>query len=154
MAFSFAVTDPTGNTASTATVSLYVSPTSAIITASNMTPGQSVSGIVYVSNTGTVDEYWQTTINWSPTGSTSTAAATRLADELHVSVTAGSPTATTPVFAGTLYSLIDQPGSPGQPLPLSLGTENVQFAVSLPASATAPYEGIDMGFDIVFVALS
>ena len=155
MAFSFAVVDPTGNTASTATASVTVSPTTAIITGSNMTPGSSVTGVANVSNTGTVDEFYQVTVNWSPTGSTSTSAATRLVQELVVSVTAGSPSATTtPVFAGSMLTLVDQPASPGQSLPLSVGNENVQFLVSLPSSATSSYESIDVGFDIVFVGLT
>lgn len=155
MAFSFAVVDPTGNTTTTATTAVNVSPTTSIITGSNFTPGSSVTGVANVSNTGTVDEFYQVTINWSPTGSTTTGAATRLVDELVVSVTAGSPNATaSPVFAGTMYDLVDQPASPGQSLPLSIGNENVQFVVTLPSTASSSYQGIDVGFDIVFVALS
>lgn len=155
MAFSFATVDPSGNTTSTATTSLTVSPVSAIITASNFTPGSSVTGVANVSNTGTVDEFYQVTINWSPTATTTTSAATRLVKELVVSVTAGSPSATaSPVFAGSMYNLIDQPTSPGQSLTLATGNENVQFAVNLPSSASSTYQGIDVGFDIVFVGLS
>lgn len=155
MAFTFAATDPAGNTTTTATASVTVSPTSAIITASNMTPGQTATGTVNVSNTGTVDEFYQVTVNWSPTGTTTQGAATRLVSELLVSVNAGSPSATSsPVFAGTMYSLIDKPASPGQALTLATGNENVQFQVILPSTATASFEGIDVGFDIVFVALT
>lgn len=155
MAFSFAVVDPTGNSSNTGTVSVAVSPTSAIITDTNMTPGSSATGVTNVSNTGTVDEFYQVTINWSPTGTTSTGAATRLVQELVVSVTAGSPTATaSPIFAGSMIDLLDQPASPGQSLPLSVGNENVQFEVFLPSTTSSSYESIDVGFDIVFVALS
>ncbi len=155
MAFTFSVTDPTGNQTNTATASVTVSPTSAIITATNMTPGTTATGVVNVSNTGTVDEFYQVTINWSPTGTTTQAAATRLVSELVVSVSAGSPSATaSPVFAGTMYNLIDKPASPGQQLTLATANENVQFEVVLPSTAQASYEGINVGFDIVFVALT
>lgn len=155
MAFSFSIVDPTGNTTDTATVSLVVSPDTAIITGANITPGESLSGTVNASNTGSVDEFYQITVNWSPSGSTSTSAATRLVNALIVSVTAGSPSASlSPVFAGSMSSLIDQPASPGQSLPLSVGNENVAFTVNLPSDATSSLEGIDVGFDIVFVALS
>jgi len=139
----------------TGDVSLTVSPTTAIITDTNMTPGSQTVGIVNVSNTGTVDEFYQITVNWSPTGNTSNSAAARLVSELVVSVTAGSPSVTaTPLFTGSLYNLVDQPASPGQALPLSVGTENVQFQITLPSTASTSYEGIDVGFDLVFVASS
>jgi hypothetical protein len=155
MAFLFSVVDPTGNTVTTGDASLTVSPTTAIITAANMTPGSQAVGVVNVSNTGTVDEFYQLTVNWSPTGNTTNSAAARLVNELVVSVTAGSPTATaTPLFAGTMYQLVDQPASPGQSLPLSVGNENVQLEVILPSTASSPYQGIDVGFDLVFVASS
>jgi hypothetical protein len=155
LAFSFEIVDPTGNTSTTADVSLTVSPTSAIITSANMTPGSSTTGVVNVSNTGTVDEFYQITINWSPTGTTTQSAATRLVSELVVSVSAGSPSATaTPLFAGSMIDVVDTPASPGQSLPLSVGNENVQFEVVLPSTATSVYQNIDIGFDIQFVALS
>jgi len=155
MAFTFSVTDPTGNQTNTGTTSVTVSPTTAIVTATNMTPGSSATGVVNVSNTGTVDEFYQITVNWSPAGTTTQAAATRLVSELVVSVSAGSPDATaSPVFAGTMYDLIDRPASPGQQLALATGNENVQFEVILPTGAQATYQTIDVGFDIVFVALS
>lgn len=153
MAFLFQVVDPSGNVIDTASASLTVSPTSAIITVTNLVPGSSVLGTVNVSNTAGVDEFYQVTANWSPSGSTVNSAAARLVNELVVSVNAGSPSATaTPLFAGTLYGLVDQPASPGQSLPLSVGNENVQFQVLLPSNATSVYQGIDVGFDIVFVA--
>ena len=155
MAFTFSVTDPTGNQANTATASVTVSPTSAIVSATNMTPGTTATGVVNVSNTGTVDEFYQVTINWSPTGTTTQAAATRLVSDLVVSVSAGSPDATaSPIFAGTMYDLIDRPASPGQALSLTTANEDVQFQVILPSTAPSALEGIDVGFDIVFVALT
>ncbi len=155
MAFTFGITDPTGNQANTGDVALAVSPTDAIVTATNMTPGSTATGVVNVSNTGSVDEFFQVTVNWSPGGTTTQSAATRLVSELLVSVTAGSPDATaSPLFAGTMSALIDQPTSPGQDLTLATGNENVQFDVILPANAQATYQNIDVGFDIVFVALS
>ncbi|CAB1127830.1 conserved protein of unknown function [Candidatus Hydrogenisulfobacillus filiaventi] len=153
MAFLFQVVDPSGNVIDTATASLAVSPTTAIITATNLVPGSTVIGTVNVSNTAGVDEFYQITANWSPSGSTVNSAAARLVNELVVSVTAGSPSATaTPLFTGSLYGLVDQPASPGQALPLSVGNENVQFQITLPANATSVFQGIDVGFDIVFVA--
>lgn len=155
MAFSFQVIDPTGNSASTADPTIVVSPPSAVITATNMTPGSTATGTVNVSNTSGVDLFYTITANWSPSGSTTQSAATRLANELIVSVTAGSPSATaSPVFVGTLAALVDQPASPGQELPLAVGNENVQLELVLPSDAVASYEGIDVGFDIVFVALT
>ncbi len=154
MAFTFSVTDPAGNQADTGSTSLTVSPDTAIITSNNITPGTTATGVVSVSNTGTVDEFYQITINWSPSGTTTQAAATRLVNELVVSVTAGSPEATaSPAFAGKMYAPLDQPASPGQQVTLATGNEDVQFQVVLPSTATASFQNIDVGFDIVFVAL-
>ena len=49
-------TNSTNGVLDTADVSIVVSPSSGVINTTNMLPGQSVQGIINVSNTGTVDE--------------------------------------------------------------------------------------------------
>jgi hypothetical protein len=137
----------TANTTATANVGIVISPTSAVINATNMTPGQSVSGTINVSNTGTVDEFYFITGQWSPTGTSTRTQATRLASGLNVSVTVGL----TVLYAGSLYSLIDQPPA-GRPLALLTGNENVGFQFTLPSTATRDLMNIDLSTDLVFVA--
>jgi hypothetical protein len=140
----------TVNVTGTASVDIVVSPTSAIVNATNMTPGQSVSGTLNVSNTGTVDEYYFITGRWTPGGTSTNIQATRLASALDVSVTVGA----TVLYAGPLYNLIDQPPSPGRQLTLATGNENVAFQFILPSTATRDLLNIDLTTDLVFVATS
>lgn len=149
MAFLFE-TSETNNATDTGTVSLVVSPAASVILDTNMTPGSSVSGLINVSNTGTVDEFYTITANWTPISPTTDSAATRLANELAVSVTVG----TTPLYVGSLYGLVDEPASPGRSLLLATPAEDVSVTVTLPATAGPVFQGINLGFDLDFVASS
>jgi hypothetical protein len=53
-----------------------------------------------------------------------------------------------------MHDLIDQPANPGQGLTLTTGNEDLQFEIILPSTATASFQNIDVGVDIVFVGLS
>jgi hypothetical protein len=150
MAFNVLVTDPAGNTLTTASPIIDVMPASAVITATNLIPGAAAAGDLVVSNVGGVDVFYTLTADWFPTGSTTYSAATRLANELIVSVTTG----TTDLFTGALAGLVDQPASPGQALTVATGFNSVHVEVLLPLSAEPSYEGIDLGFDLVFVGLT
>jgi hypothetical protein len=132
-----------------ADVSIVASPASGVIDATNMLPGQSVQGIINVSNTGTVDETYYVTAAWKGGGTTTDHHAAILAEYLNVSVTASPGTS---IFTGTLNALIDQPASPGQALALITGNEDVTFEFTLPITVSTVVKNIDLAIDFIFVA--
>ncbi len=142
-------TNSTNGILDTADVSIVVSPSSGVINTTNMLPGQSVQGIINVSNTGTVDETYYVTAAWKGGGTTTDHRAAILAEYLNVSVTASPGTS---IFTGTLNALIDQPASPGQALALTTGNEDVTFVFTLPATVSTVVNNIDLAIDFVFVA--
>lgn len=148
MAFTYTASS-TGSTLQTETVSIEVSPASGVITAT-MLPGDSVSGTINVSNTGTVDEYYFVTADWKAADDTTPSLAALLAHNLNVSVAVG----VTDLFAGKLEDLIDRPDSPGRELTLETASEDVSFNFTLPADAGNAVQDIDLAIDFVFVATS
>lgn len=150
MAFT-AQTSVTTNSTTNASVGIEVSPSSAIITATNLLPGSTSSGTTNVSNTGSVDEYYFISADWSA-NSFSNSLTTILANTLNVSVTAGSPG--TSLYTGTLAGLIDKPASPGRALTQATGNEDVQFTIALPSTAGTLVNALDLNVDFIFVASS
>jgi hypothetical protein len=148
MAFTFE--DPvTANQTNTGTVSISVSPSTSVIVDTNMAPGASVTGSVSVTNDGSLDAYYTLTADWSPTGSSTIWAATRLANLLSVDVSASTGGL---IYSGVLGGLVDQPATP--PLLASGASDIVSVTVTLPSTAGTVYQGIDLGFDLDFVAAS
>ncbi|MDI3534927.1 MAG: hypothetical protein PWQ82_1292 [Thermosediminibacterales bacterium] len=151
MAFTFtAVADPavTDNSLDSANVDITVSPTSGVISESNMLPGDSTQGVVNVSNTGDVDCYYFISADWKAGGTTTASKAALLANKLAVSVSSGA----TSLYTGTLANLIDKPDSPGRQLTLATGNEDVTISISLPSTAGSIYQNIDVDVDFLFVA--
>lgn len=139
----------TNSNLNSADVSIVVSPSSGVINATNLLPGDSVQGIINVSNTGNVDQYYYITASWKGSGTTTDHRAAILAYYLNVSVTASPSTV---LYTGNLAGLIDQPASPGQPLPLTTGNEDVVFDFILPSTVGSVINDIDMSIDFIFVA--
>jgi hypothetical protein len=142
-------TNSSGGTLDTANVSIVVSPSSGVINTTDMLPGQSVQGIINVSNTGSVDENYYVTAAWKGGGTTTDHRAAILAEYLNVSVTASPGTS---IFTGSLNALIDQPASPGQALALINANEDVTFDFTLPSTVSTVVNNIDLSIDFVFVA--
>ncbi len=138
-----------GSSLDTANVAIVVSPATGVITTTNMLPGQSIQGIINVSNTGNVDEYYYVTAAWKGGGTTPDHRAAILAEYLNVSVTASPDTS---LFTGSLSALIDQPASPGQALALATGNEDVTINFTLPVTVSTVVNNIDLAIDFVFVA--
>ncbi|HWP96818.1 MAG TPA: hypothetical protein VN426_08195 [Syntrophomonadaceae bacterium] len=150
MPLDFTVTSTNSNLG-TADVSIVASPASGVINTTNMVPGQTVQGMINVSNTGNIDEFYYVTAAWNGAAPTSDHKAALLAEYLNVSVTA-SPS--TNIFTGKLSALVDQPASPGQALTLTTGNEDVIFSFNLPATVSPVLNNIDLSIDFVFVASS
>jgi hypothetical protein len=148
MPFTYSANSENG-TLDTADVGIVVSPSSGIISTSNMLPGDSVQGVINVANTGTVNEYYYVTAAWKGGAATTDHKAAILAEYLNVSVTASPGTS---IFTGSLKALIDQPASPGQALALTTGNEDVTFAFNLPSTVSTVVNNIDLSIDFVFVA--
>ena len=147
MAFS-AQTNVTSNSSTNASVDIQVSPASSIITATNLIPGgAATTGLTNVSNTGTVDEFYSISADWSA-DSFSDKMTAILANTLNISVSTGG----TNLYDGTLAGLIDQPASPGRALTQATGNEDVEFSVSLPSTAGDIVNALDINVDFIFVA--
>lgn len=146
MAFTYTASS-TGSTLQAETVSIEVSPTTGVLVAT-MLPGDSVSAVINVSNTGTVDEYYFVTADWKASDVTTTSLAALLAYNLNVSVSAGA----TSLYTGKLDALIDRPDSPGQALTLITANEDVTFDFTLPSTVGNAVQDIDLAIDFVFVA--
>lgn len=145
------VISSTNNTLDSADVSIVVSPASGVINTTTLVPGQTVQGLINVSNTGNVDEHYYVTAAWKPGGTTSDHKAALLAEYLNVSVTASPSTS---LFTGKLTELIDQPSSPGRALTQATGNEDVIFSFNLPSTVSPVVNNIDLSIDFVFVASS
>ena len=146
MAFS-ALSSVILNSTSNASVDIDVSPASAIITATNLIPGDNVVGTTNVSNTGSVDMYYSISADWSA-DSYSDKLTAILANTLNVSVSTGG----TNLYDGPLAGLIDQPASPGRQLTLVTDNEDVEFNISLPLTAGSLVQALDINIDFIFVA--
>lgn len=139
------------NLTTSASVDITLSPTTAIIDEENMTSGDSVTGTLNVSNTGTVDEYYFVSADWTPR--TKTASLTTIfANTLSVSVVADPGGADEVLFAGVLNDLIDRPDSPGRELTLDTEEEDVDFTITLPEDSSNLVQSLDIDVDFVFVA--
>jgi hypothetical protein len=129
----------TGNTFSTGTVDIATSPTSALVTFSNMAPGDKVTAPITVTNAGTLQLRYAIT--------TSIAGSTTLSDGLTLRIKSGVSSCTdagfgvggTSLYAGTLTA-----GAVGDPTPgAQVGdrtldpsaSEVLCFQVELPTSA-------------------
>lgn len=152
MALTFtAQADPsnTGNVAQAGTVSITLSPTTAVITMSPMLPGDSATGVINVSNTGTVDCFYTLSADWAAATGTTSRLATVLANKLNASVAVGA----TSLFTGKLVDLRDQP-SPARALTLATGNEDVSITLALPSGTGNIVQGVGLNVDFVFVASS
>lgn len=136
-----------GNSTTNASVDITLSPTTAIISATNLKPGDSATGTLNVSNTGSLDAYYFISADWSP-NSYSNSLTAILANTLNVSVVVGG----TALYTGTMNNLIDRPDSPGRQLTLTTGNENVDFTIALPSDAGNLVKALDINVDFVFVA--
>ncbi|MDI3279878.1 MAG: hypothetical protein QJR13_00705 [Bacillota bacterium] len=145
------LTDPsvTGNTATTATVSIAVSPSAGALTATNLLPGSSATGTIAVSNVGDVDVLYFLSADWRAAGTTTATLASLLAHKLVISVEAGSPATT--LYAGSLAGLIDQPSPGGRSL-AAASAEDVRLTLLLPSGAGNVVQGLDLDIDFIFVA--
>jgi hypothetical protein len=141
----------TESTLQTANVAIEVSPASGVLSATSLLPGDSVSAVINVSNTGDVDEYYFVSADWKASPGTTTSHAALLAANLNVSVSA-SPGGD--IYTGSLSGLIDKPESPGQQLTLATGNQDVTFTFTLPSDVGNIVEGVDITLDFVFVATS
>jgi len=141
----------TGNILQTGNVSIEVSPASGVLSATSLLPGNSVSAVINVSNTGDVDEYYFVSADWKASPGTTPSQAALLAANLNVSVSA-SPGGS--IYTGPLSGLIDRPDSPGQALPLATGNQDVTFTFTLPSDVGNIVENVDITLDFVFVATS
>ncbi|MEJ6949867.1 hypothetical protein [Natronospora cellulosivora (SeqCode)] len=140
------------NFSSNASVDITLSPTDAIIEESNVKTGDSFSGALNVSNTGSIDSYYFVSANWTPRNY-SPSLTTILANTLTVSVVADPADTEEVLFTGVLNDLLDQPASPGRELTLATGEEDVEFTISLPQDAGNIVQGLDVDIDFIFVAV-
>ena len=130
------------NTFSTGTIVLSTSPTSALVTYSNMFPGDSVTGTLAVSNTGTGD------LRYAMTSSSTDTDSKHLAAQLTLVVkTEGTDCTTfdrTTVYTGTLGSAAfgnPASGADTDDRNLTAGSsENLCFKVSLASSTGNAYQ--------------
>ncbi|MFW5980287.1 MAG: hypothetical protein ACOCQ2_02885 [Halanaerobiales bacterium] len=140
------------NYSTNASVDITLSPSDAIIEENNVRTGDSFSGTLNVSNTGSVDQYYFVSANWSPRNY-SPSLTTILANTLTVSVTADPDDDEASLYTGVLNDLIDQPASPGRELTLDTGEEDVQFTITLPEDAGNIVQALDIDVDFIFVAV-
>lgn len=145
------IADPsnTGNTVSTASVNIIISPTTPIFNITNMLPGESYTGTINIANTGTVDVFYFVSADWRESGTTTPGMATILASKLHVTVEAGIPHVL--LFDGVLKDLIDKPDS-GRLL-LTATSEDILFALTLPAETGNIVQNTSIIIDFIFVAV-
>ena len=148
MAFT-AQTSVINNSTTNASVDIAVSPDSAIITATNLSPGSAVTGATTVSNTGTIDEYYFVSADWTE-ANFSVSRTTILANTMNVSVVVSPDTG---LYTGTLAGLIDQP-SGGRQITTADRDEDLLITVALPTDAGNLVMGVDANIDFVFVATS
>ncbi|NPV80889.1 MAG: hypothetical protein HPY52_11530 [Firmicutes bacterium] len=138
----------TGNQVLTATVSVAISPESAVLASPALLPGASVVGTVAVSNAGDVNCLYFISANWAAAGTTTASMAQILAGSLNVSVVASPPTTT--IYTGALTGLVDQP-SGGQSLPLG-SVQEATFTLALSPDAGNLVQNQDLSIDFIFVA--
>ncbi|MGE5592357.1 MAG: hypothetical protein ACM3X3_01575 [Betaproteobacteria bacterium] len=138
----------TGNQVLTATVSIAISPETAVLASPPLLPGASVTGTVAVSNAGDVDCLYFVSADWAAVSPTTASMAHILASSLNVSVVASPPTTT--IYTGALTGLVDQPAG-GQSLPLG-SVQEVAITVALDAGAGNLVQNRDLSVDFVFVA--
>lgn len=138
----------TGNQVLTATVSVAISPESAILASPPLLPGASVVGTVAVSNAGDVACLYFVSADWAAVSPTTASMAQILASSLNVSVVASPPTTT--IYTGVLTGLVDQP-SGGHSLPLG-SVQEVTFTLALQADAGNLVQNKDLSIDFIFVA--
>lgn len=138
------------NSASTAEVSLAISPDTAIFSPANLVPGQSVgSPEIQVSNTGDVDVFYYIFADWRPGGTTTLPEARILADRLNIHIEASPNTV---LYDGSISGLRNQPNT-GRLL-VSPEDDVLQFVVSLPNTAGDLVQNLELDVDLVFVAQS
>lgn len=138
----------TGNQVLTATVSIAISPESAVLASPPLLPGASVVGTVAVSNAGDVNCLYFVSADWAAVSPTTASMAQILAGSLNASVVASPPTTT--LYTGALTGLVDQPTG-GQPLPLG-SVQEVTITVALDPGAGNLVQNRDLSIDFVFVA--
>jgi hypothetical protein len=141
-----AESEVTTNSTGSASVDIEASPTSSIITATNLTSGDTTSGVTNISNTGSVDEYYFVSADWTANSFNETRTSV-LANTLNISVSIEG----TNLYDGTLAELIDQPDSPGRSLAEG-ADEDVELTISMPTDAGSLVNALDINVDFVFVA--
>lgn len=141
-----AQSDVTTNSAGSASVDIEASPNSSIIAATDLTTGDTSSGVTNISNTGSIDEYYFISADWTANSFNETRTSV-LANTLNVSVS----TEGTNLYDGTLAELIDQPDSPGRSLAEG-ADEDVELTISMPTDAGSLVNALDINVDFVFVA--
>ncbi|MCK8817065.1 hypothetical protein MWH28_06720 [Natroniella sulfidigena] len=148
MGFTFQAQSSSSDVSDSVSLELTVSPEKEAITKENMTPGDSVSATINVANTGTVDTFYFISVDWSAAESTTPAQATRLANELEITVTVPDPAT---LYSGKMVDLINQPPD-GRLLTLEIIEEDVTFTITLPETAGTSLAGIGIIFDLIFIA--
>ncbi|WP_345894753.1 TasA family protein [Natroniella sulfidigena] len=133
-----------------ASVDINVSPDT-IITETNLTPGDDVTGRVNADNTGSIDHYYFVSADWAPENFNASRTAV-LANTLTASVISDPDGTPETLFTGILSDLIDRPDSPGREL-LEGTDEDVEFTVGLPDDAGNLVQALDISVDFVFVAV-
>ncbi len=133
-------------------VDIEVSPVKMVIHEENMVPGQSVSGVVTVKNTGTVDVYYFISASWYAGGFSTPVQATKLASYFDVTVSVPDIQWGGILYTGNLINLIDQPGDSGRLLTLEQMEDEVTFTFTLHPDTGASLMGITLITDLIFVA--
>lgn len=146
----------TGNTFSTGSVDISTSPTSALVTFSNMTPGDTVTAPLTVSNAGTMQLRYA--MSTGITGSTT------LSDGLELQIKSSVTTCTTAGFGTDGTSLYNSTltsgaiGSSAQGAQAGDRTLNASasevlcFQVRLPSSASSTLQGLTTTATFTFAA--
>ena len=142
------------NTVGIAQVDLTIDPLTPIFTETNWVGGSTATDIINVENTSGVDVVYYVSADWYAAAGGTPQDAGLLAERLEITVTA-DPTGTPEVlYTGSLAGLIQQPDPAGRAL-TDGANEDVEFALTLPAAnATDLIQGMEIEFDLVFVAVA
>ncbi len=151
MAFTFQALNEE-NTAAAAEINLILDPTTAIFTETNWVGNSAADGTINVENDSPVDIRYYVSCDWGPGDNPQDARL--LAERLQMTVTADPDDEAAVLYGpGSLAGLIQQLGT-GRLL-AAAGDEDVLFELALPtALATDLIQGMDIEFDLVFVAVA
>ncbi|MFW5980292.1 MAG: hypothetical protein ACOCQ2_02910 [Halanaerobiales bacterium] len=148
MDLSFTTHSISNNSSNSVYLDLTLTPATPIIQNENMLPGDTVSALINIANTGTVDTYYYLSVNWYANKKSNRVQASRLANTLEIEVETFDPYL---LYSGKLVNLIDQPID-GRLLTVDTGNEDLSFTLKLPVITGSQLAGIGLLFDFIFVA--